>query len=193
MSFSPPVPSNYMNNKSTSKKIYYLAYNNEKIVSPKQGTVVRADQNECGGNVMIEHIINSRKYYSNICYISKINVVQGMRVNQNEIIGFAGSDLVEFSVLDSFGNKVSIDGVFEEKKEEKKTEIEKKEKTEIKPTQSNSENLPALYKGVLDLMASPFTLIGSAFSNKKDKKIKEEIIESQNLLVEIKRINQLMK
>ena len=188
MSFSPPVPSNYIDNKSTSKKIYYLPYVNEKIVSPKQGTVVKVDQNECGGNVMIEHIIDSQKYYSNICHISKINVVQGMRINENEIIGFAGSDLVEFSLLDSFGDKVSIDGVFEQKKEEKKEKKERKEKTELNPMQSKSENLPTIYKGALDLLASPFTLIGSALSSPFKKKDKDKEIKE-----EIERIKQLIK
>lgn len=194
MNFINPVPFGFLDGKTTSKKIYYNTYPNDRIVSPSDGIVVNADQ----GVVTIEHILNGENYYSQLSKLNQINVSSGNRVSKKETIGTSGNDLIEFEIFDSKGNNLVVNdflyGTFNDKTKKENPEKKEKEKEVIKLDLGSSKDKkrPALYRGFINTITLPFTIAGSALSGnlvKKEKKKKDE----ESINEEVSRIQKLIK
>lgn len=66
-----------------------LAANAANVKAPAEGVVVKTavDEYPCGGTIVIDHAGGFR---TGFCHMQKINVRQGQRVNQGDIIGISG-------------------------------------------------------------------------------------------------------
>ncbi len=192
--FVNPAPYGYKDNKSTNKKVYFSSYPNEKIVAPYDGYVSKSDPNQCGGNIVIEHVINGERYFSEFCQVSRITALSGARVSKNDIIGFFGNESVEFTILDNNKNKMIIDDFFSskmfDKKDDSKKEKEEKKKEKESDYRKKSDE-PVLYDAFLDTLLTPFTLMGKPF--KGDLFKKQTFEEYKRIEEEVKRIKTLLK
>jgi hypothetical protein len=194
--FINPAPYGYRENKSTDKKAYFSSYPNEKIVAPYDGIVVKSDPNECGGNIVIQHIIKGENFFSEFCQVGRITALSGARVLKSDIIGFFGSNPVEFIISDSRKNKMNINDFYSSKmfdnksnKEDKKEKEEKKKDKDLEYKKKSEE--PVLYDTFLDAFLTPFTLMGKPFKGDMFKKQTNE--EFKRLEEEVKRIKTLLK
>jgi murein DD-endopeptidase MepM/ murein hydrolase activator NlpD len=98
--------------KESKKKfgnIFLPKEKNEKIKSPIKGVVVRGRYNSsCANQTVIQHEVNSKKFYLEYCGIAKPSVSVGSKVSVGTILGKTDSD-VEISLYDSSYTRVYID------------------------------------------------------------------------------------
>lgn len=191
MNFTSPSPSGSLSSGSTTKKIVYSSFPNDSIVSPSDGVVVKADPSTCDGLVQIEHVVDNKKYYSNICGVGRITTFPGKTVTKNETVGYFGTIPIEYTILDKYGDKNSISDFTKQSSSQK----EEKPREETKSTSTSSSKYDSgsntgLYSGAMNIYTKPFELIHSLFTNKSTK---ESVENRDKLIEEINRINKLIK
>jgi hypothetical protein len=217
MKFINPAPLGNIDNFLSSSKVMVInSYPNQRVVSPFAGVV--SNINPLDQTIEIEHNVNGTKYYSKIKGVVNFYVSLGYRVLQGDILGFFGDKPIEFSITDKLGFKQNLDFFFQdfkskeqpdketkeksEKEKKEKSEKEKKEKSEKEKKEkselsvdlglSTDEDIPALYRGMMNLFAAPFSVVGSAFKGNLVKKTKKEEKE-EKINENVKRIKNLIK
>ncbi len=201
MKFINPAPLGNIDNFLSSSKVMVInSYPNQRVVSPFAGVV--SNINPLDQTIEIEHNVNGTKYYSKIKGVVNFYVSLGYRVLQGDILGFFGDKPIEFSITDKLGFKQNLDFFFQDfkskeqpdKETKEKSEKEKKEKSELSVDLglSTDEDIPALYRGMMNLFAAPFSVVGSAFKGNLVKKTKKEEKE-EKINENVKRIKNLIK
>ena len=206
MKFINPVPYGNIDNFLSSSKVMVMnSYPNQKIVAPFNGLINNVDLSE--KSIEIEHNVNGSKVYSKINGIVNPYVNKGYKVSQNDIIGFVGDEPIKYSITDRMGFKQNLDSFFkdltnkkqtgdDEKKQKevdsKEKENKEKEKLSIDLGLSKDEQLPGLYRGMMNLFAAPFSVVGSALKGNLIKRKKSEEKE-EKINEDIQRIKKLIK
>lgn len=207
MKFINPAPFGNIDNFLSSSKVMVInSYPNQRVVAPFDGIISSINPSE--QSVEIEHNVNGTKYYSKIKGIVNFYVSLGYRVSQGDILGFFGDKPIEYSIVDKIGFKQNLNTFFQdfqskeqpdkktkekEKSEKEKIEKEKKEKSKLNVDLglSTDEDIPALYRGMMNIFAAPFSVVGSAFKGNLIKKTKKEEKE-EKINEDVKRIKTLI-
>jgi len=175
--------------------ITYDTYVNEKILSPFDGIVVIYDPKKCNGFIQIEHYVDHKYYYSNICGVGKSLVKKYSTVAKGEVIGYATNKKVTLEIVNKWNESEDILPFYKDEKINKKStkikndkfsdtkqkkDLDKKHKDEIKQVKKDNKNNSSVSSGGYDdfiikvgdnpnlpisLVSLPFTLVGSALKN----------------------------
>ena len=186
--FISPSPNGELKQSSYSKTVSLSSYDNDKLVSPYDGTVVSSN-NRCDGNLSIEHNVNGGTFYSDFCEIGRVIVGVGGTVKQGSTIGYFSDKDVSFSILNKNMSKQNVDnflsgGQFKQEDKDPKT----KEPKTKEPSEKSSEHRIGGSDIFLDTLLSPVSLIHKALTHKPQKKKKDDKLNEN-----INRIKQLLK
>lgn len=193
MDFISPSPLGSLSSTSSVKKSIYTSFPNDSIVAPSDGVITKADPSTCDGLVQIEHVVNNQKYYSNICKVGRISTFPGKTVSKNETVGYFGTNPIEYTILDKYGDKNPISDFTKQSTSNQQTQNQQTQKQETKTTSSSkydSSSNTSLYNAAMNFYTKPFELIHSMLTSKSTK---ESVENKEKLIEEINRINKLIK
>lgn len=189
--FTLPIKGGNVKDKHFSKSVDISSYPMDYVISPNDGVISNTDGDKCDGYVEIKH----DTLYSKLCGVQRIKVSPGQFVKKGDILGFTSDKPINFSVVNSSGQKMDLEKLLtigavsktiSTKKSDTKQEKEKKQKE--KPTTSS--DYSDFGKNLLDLALffplAPARLAHSALNKEeiepKTHKLTEEIQKIKKLL-----------
>ena len=109
----------------------YAVKKGKKVLSPEEGVVKQINTSYCKNSVLLQHTIQSKKFYTLFCNVERVGVDYGDNIRKGSEIGIA-SENTTVNLLDSSKGKVKFKNVTRFKDIEKEKGITGGDKFKIK-------------------------------------------------------------
>jgi hypothetical protein len=109
----------------------YAVKKGKKVLSPEEGVVKQINTSYCKNSVLLQHTIQSKKFYTLFCNVERVGVDYGDNIRKGSEIGIA-SENTTVNLLDSSKGKVKFKNVTRFKDIEKEKGITGDDKFKIK-------------------------------------------------------------
>ena len=67
MKFSNPIPGSKLKTSTFSKTVELSSFPNDSVLAPYDGIIVDYNPNNCGGKMIIKHVVDNETYFSEFC------------------------------------------------------------------------------------------------------------------------------
>lgn len=185
--FINPVTGSQVKGSVLSKKVTFDAPKGNKVIVPYDGKVTTHSENNCSGNVTLQHNINGEIYYSFFCNVDKDRSAVGT-LSKGESLGEVGSSNVTLQIINSDGKKEETGKFLSGFDQKKESDVSSKSSTYRSELSKVSPELIRYGRAIGFPQLLPFELLDLAkskiFSDKDEEKlkIKEEIDRIKTLL-----------